>query len=174
MSSYGRDAMAGPLREMCAMLAHISEGAFLPDETRSGRFASKTASAVHLAWPSTGGPGAGVPPHEVVPPAVVCAATPSVDGPVEPSTGGLGAVPSAAVVVEDGIAAISSSTASSAALVATRISHNPTGPIHLHGDRHVLRQVLPRLRLHLGPCPQPRRQKCLTSLTASRTSRSQA
>ena len=35
---YSRDAMAPPLRELCRILKMVAEGAFAPDNTRSGRF----------------------------------------------------------------------------------------------------------------------------------------
>jgi hypothetical protein len=42
---YSRDAMAPPLRELCRILKMIADGAFMPDNTRSGRFKDETHGA---------------------------------------------------------------------------------------------------------------------------------
>ena len=39
---YSRDAMAPPLRELCRILKMVADGAFAPDNTRSGRFKDET------------------------------------------------------------------------------------------------------------------------------------
>ena len=42
---YSRDAMATPLRELCRIFKLIADGAFMPDNTRSGRFKDETQGA---------------------------------------------------------------------------------------------------------------------------------
>ena len=52
VQTYSRDAMAGPLRSMQKVLDAISEGEFLPDETRSGYFRSGSPANVVTGQPA--------------------------------------------------------------------------------------------------------------------------
>ena len=45
MEAYSRDSVAGPLRELCSVIAKIQQETFLPDSTRSGRFVDQAASS---------------------------------------------------------------------------------------------------------------------------------
>ena len=45
LEAYSRDSMAGPLRELDAVITQITAGTFLPDATRSGMFAGPLPGA---------------------------------------------------------------------------------------------------------------------------------
>ena len=49
--TYSRDALSGPLRALCTLLEQVRSGAFDPDNTRSGRWASGSAPSGQDAVP---------------------------------------------------------------------------------------------------------------------------
>ena len=53
LETYSRDALAGPLRVLCRLLAQISAGTFVPDGTRSGYFPPPPASSTSPASTAT-------------------------------------------------------------------------------------------------------------------------
>ena len=65
--TYSRDAIAGPLRELCRVVGQIRDGAFFPDQSRSG----------YLAEVPGGSAAAGSQPREVEATPVPSPSTPS-------------------------------------------------------------------------------------------------